>query len=207
MTTTHPAGDAAGPGGSWAGVVVGIVLAAGAGSRMGKPKALVRTAEGEPWLERATALLEHAGCSPVFAVLGAKADEARALLPSDGIATVVVAERWAEGMSESLRAGLMAASATSAGAALVTLVDLPGLPLPVLQRLLEEPATNNTVLRQAVYRGQPGHPVLIGRAHWPALLNSLDGDRGARRYLVAHGVDEVECGDLFDGSDVDTPAS
>ena len=205
MTTTDAAGDAAGPGGRRPGVA-GIVLAAGAGTRMGQPKALVRATDGEPWLVRATGLLQQVGCSPVFAVLGARADEARALLPADGVATVVVAERWAGGMSESLRAGLVAASATPANAALVTLVDLPDLPPAVLRRLLAGPAASDTVLRQAVYRGQPGHPVVIGRAHWPELLDSLHGDRGARRYLVAHNVNEIECGDLFDGSDVDTPA-
>jgi CTP:molybdopterin cytidylyltransferase MocA len=59
------------------------------------------------------------------------------------------------------------------------------------------------MLRQAVFGGRPGHPVLIGREHWTAVADALAGDRGARGYLVAHGVDEVECGDLFDGHDID----
>ena len=55
------------------------------------------------------------------------------------------------------------------------------------------------------FDGRPGHPVFLGRAHWPGLIDSLAGDEGARGYLAAHGVVEVECGDLATGRDQDTP--
>jgi CTP:molybdopterin cytidylyltransferase MocA len=189
--------------------VTGIVLAAGSGSRMGIPKALVLTADGTPWLSRASTLLTDAGCSPVLVVLGARAEEAQALLPSPaGVVRSVFAEDWAQGMAESLRSGLAAAAADSdsdsaSPAALITLVDLPDLPLVVVRRILDTPFDART-LRQAVYNGTPGHPVLVGRDHWASLAASLTGDHGARSYLVAHGVTEVECFDLFDGHDVDT---
>jgi CTP:molybdopterin cytidylyltransferase MocA len=177
--------------------VTGIVLAAGAGSRLGMPKALVRAADAEPWVARATALLQLAGCERVVVVLGAESRMARQLVPPR--ATVVVAEDWAQGMSASLRAGLAAATGD---AALITLVDLPELPVEVVRRVLRgRPA--RTDLRQAVYGGRPGHPVLIGAAHWHAVAATVEGDRGARPYLVEFGVDEVECGDLWDGNDVD----
>jgi CTP:molybdopterin cytidylyltransferase MocA len=183
-----------------AGSVTGILLAAGAGSRMGTPKALL-SSNGVPWLETATALLQDGGCRPVLVVLGGEAERARALLPPRDHTRVVIAERWAEGLAHSLRAGLAAAAGT---AVVVTVVDMPGLPASVLHRLLGQPVTAQT-LRQAVFAGAPGHPVVIGRAHWAALSAELDGDTGARRYLAAHGVVEVECGDLFDGRDIDTP--
>jgi CTP:molybdopterin cytidylyltransferase MocA len=178
--------------------LTGIVLAGGGGSRMGRPKALLSTSDGEPWLARATALLRAAGCDRVVVVLGAEAGRAATLVPA--AAVVVIADEWAIGMSESLRAGLAAATGD---AALVTLVDLPGLPLSVVQRVLTEPIEGNA-LRQAVFDGRPGHPVLIGREHWLPAADSLNGDHGARSYLVANGVTEVECGDLFDGHDVDS---
>jgi molybdenum cofactor cytidylyltransferase len=131
-------------------------------------------------------------------VLGAAADEARALVPAD--AAVVVAGRWAEGMGASLATGL--AALPEATAALVTLVDLPGLPAAVCRRLLTEPLTP-AVLRRAGYDGRPGHPVLIGAEHVAALAATLVGDRGGRAYLDRHGVRQVECGDLFDGADID----
>ncbi|MDO9496643.1 MAG: NTP transferase domain-containing protein, partial [Nocardioides sp.] len=100
----------------------GLLLAAGAGSRLGTPKALVHDAAGS-WLARATATLREGGCDDVTVVLGAGADEALSLLDGLGV-DVVIASDWAEGMSASLRAGLRALPA-GADAAVELLVDLP----------------------------------------------------------------------------------
>lgn len=178
--------------------LTGIVLAAGAGTRMGMPKALVRNPDGEAWVARAVSFLVESGCDRVVVVLGARAGEAAELVPPT--ADVVVAERWANGMSASLRAGLAAASGD---AVLLTLVDLPGLPASVGERVLRGGTTRES-LRQAVFDGRPGHPALIGADHWSELAAAVSGDRGARAYLAAHGVHEVECRDLFDGADVDS---
>lgn len=176
----------------------GVVLAAGAGTRAGGPKALLRMGDGTPWLEVAATMLLGAGCERVVVVLGAMATLARPLALIDARAEIVVADNWQTGMSASLRAGLAAASGD---AALVTLVDLPGMPVAVAGRIAAGAARAS--LRQAVYGGQPGHPVLIGSDHWVATAASLRGDRGARRYLVTHGVEEIECSDLWDGADRD----
>ena len=173
--------------------LTGIVLAAGSGARMGTPKALLRTADGRPWLSIATSLLRSAGCDPVLVVLGA------AIVDVPAGAVTVIAKDWADGMSASLRAGLRSASGD---AVLVSLVDLPELPLDVVKRVVAAPIDGAT-LRQAVFEGRPGHPVLIGRDHWAAVAEGLSGDSGARDYLVEHGVHEIECGDLFDGHDID----
>jgi CTP:molybdopterin cytidylyltransferase MocA len=183
--------------------VHGIVLAAGSGSRYGRAKALVRDADGTPWVQLAVELLRGAGSRGVTVVLGASAELARELVPM-GV-QVVVADEWESGMAASLRAGLSAADASDAVAALVTLVDLPDLPVSVALRVLDGGVTA-AVLRQATFAARPGHPVLLGRDHWPALVAGLSGDRGARSYLVAHGVTEVECGDLGSGFDVDVLA-
>jgi CTP:molybdopterin cytidylyltransferase MocA len=186
--------------------VAGIVLAAGAGSRAGGPKALRRDATGMPWLVRATTALRDGGCATITVVLGAEADRARALIPS-GVA-VVVAEEWADGLSASLRAGLAAAETAAetdaATAALITLVDLPELPAAAVARLVAQPLAATT-LRRAHYAGRPGHPVLIGREHWAAAAASATGDRGAGGYLTAQGAESVDCSDLWDGADVDAP--
>ena len=171
------------------------MLAAGAGTRHGGPKALV-----VPWLHDAVRLLLDGGCTRVVVVLGAAADEARALVPDDTRVTTMVAARWADGLGESLRTGLAHATGD---AVVVTLVDLPGTPVSVVARLTT--TWDRHTLRQAVYDGRPGHPVLIGADHCGPLSGTLTGDRGARGYLVAHGVVEVECGDLHDGLDNDEP--
>jgi CTP:molybdopterin cytidylyltransferase MocA len=179
-------------------VPTGLVLAAGAGRRFGGPKALARMPDGTAWTERAVRTLREAGCERVVVVLGAGAEQARPLLPPD--AEAVVAEHWAEGVGASLAAGL--AAVADADLVLVTLVDLPGLPLSAVRRVLgEHPARDS--LRRAVYGGRPGHPVLVGAAHLAGLAAGLAGDRGGRDHLAAAGVTPVECGDLFSGADQD----
>jgi len=181
--------------------VVGLVLAAGAGRRFGAPKALARTPEGLSWLRRAVATLRDGGCGEVVVVLGAGAGEALDLVPPE--ARVVVATRWQAGQSASLEAGLDAVAASSAEAAVVTLVDLPGLRPEAVRRVADGAVAHS--LRRATYDGVPGHPVLLGRDHWPALRMALRGDEGARDYLLGHGAAEVDCTDLGGGDDVDVP--
>ncbi|MBK4346346.1 nucleotidyltransferase family protein [Lacisediminihabitans changchengi] len=178
--------------------LTGIVLAAGAGRRMGAPKSLMRTVSGDPWSARAVDFLRESGCDRFIVVLGAEVERSSALAPVD--AEIVVAEHWEQGMSASLRAGILAASGA---AALITLVDLPELPSSVGQRVVGDTFSGST-LRRAVFLGRPGHPVLVGAEHWQPLIATLDGDRGAQSYLKANDALEIECGDLSDGRDIDT---
>ncbi|GAA1920488.1 nucleotidyltransferase family protein [Microbacterium aoyamense] len=177
--------------------VTGIVLAAGAGRRFGGPKGLARCADGTPWVALAVRALQDGGCDDVAVIVGAAADDIARIVPTD--ARVVVAEDWALGVSASLRAGLAAAS--DADAVVVSTVDTPDASPLAVARVLASGAE----LVQAVYRGTPGHPVVISRAHFAPLAAAVSGDRGARPYLVTHGVVEVECGDLSSGDDVDAP--
>lgn len=181
----------------------GLVLAAGAGTRFGGPKALARTPDGTPWVERAVRMLQDAGCSDVLVALGAAADEAAALVPP--AATIVRVGDWAEGLAATLRAGLAAAETLEADVLVITPVDTPEATPDAVRRVLDAAPEPRSALAQAVYGGRPGHPVLVGRDHWRPLATSLRGDRGARPYLLAHGALEVECGDLWSGADIDTP--
>lgn len=180
----------------------GLLLAAGAGTRMGRPKALVVDPDGTSWLVRAVTALRDGGCERVTVVLGAAADRARPLVPEG--CTVVLAEDWAEGMSASLRAGLRALEDTGTEAAIVTLVDLPDVSAAVVSRVLAAGAGPASLVR-ATYDGRPGHPVVLGREHWFGVRAAATGDVGARDYLANHALVEVECGDLARGHDVDVP--
>jgi molybdenum cofactor cytidylyltransferase/nicotine blue oxidoreductase len=62
-------------------------------------------------------------------------------------------------------------------------------------------------LAVATYDGVRGHPVLLGRDHWAGVAESVTGDEGARRYLAARGVAEVDCTGLADPADLDVPPS
>lgn len=179
----------------------GLVLAAGAGSRMGRPKALVHADDGEPWVARAVRVLRDGGCESVTVVLGAGAERARELVPAE--ADVVVAHDWSDGMSASLRAGLQALEGSTATAVLIHLVDLPDVGPDVVRRLAATGVWTGALAR-ASYSSRPGHPVLVGRDHWAGIVASAGGDAGAREYLRSRGAAEVECGDLAGGRDVDT---
>ena len=184
------------------GHLAGLVLAAGAGSRFGGPKALASDEHG-PWLPRAVSTL-LAACDHVTVVLGAEAEQAERMLAhaftADAPVATVVAESWAEGLSESLATGIRSLG-DAPHAVLVTLVDLPELRAEAVLRVARD--AHPAALRRAVYGGRPGHPVLLGAEHWPTLLEELHGDRGAGPYLKAHGAEDVDCTDLGGGGDVD----
>lgn len=199
--------------------VAGLVLAAGAGSRYGRPKALVVETTGEPWLVRAALALEAAGCDPILVVLGASGAEAESLLraASDRFERpdrlrVVQAQDWAAGLSASLDAGLdrlqrdkPETDGDAVTAVALVPVDVPDLNAAIVRRLVD--AVTPDTLRQAHFAGRPGHPVVIGREHWAPLRAALTGDTGARPYLVAHRVTAVPCDDLGTGLDVDEPST
>ena len=175
----------------------GLLLAAGEGRRMGTPKALVKD-----WLARGIDVLAEAGCSPVVVVLGAAEAKARALLHGRSVIVAAVAD-WSVGLGASLRTGIMALPADTP-AVVVTLVDLPDVGATVVRRVLEK-GTGPASLTRATYHRRPGHPVVLGRAHWPGILAAARGDVGARGYLERHLPVLVECADLASGRDIDLP--
>jgi CTP:molybdopterin cytidylyltransferase MocA len=191
--------------------VAALLLAAGAGRRLGMPKALMHDAGGVPWVERTAGRLVQAGCAPVVVVVGARAAEAAALVPPHLVppADVVEAAGWSEGMGASLRAGLvaLAARAPLPDAVLVALVDTPGMSVDVVHRVAAAAERGPSVLARAAFDGVPGHPVLLGRDHWDGVRAAATGDAGARDYLSRHAVQLVECGDVGNGVDVDTRAA
>ncbi|MGC4768423.1 nucleotidyltransferase family protein [Micromonospora sp. DT44] len=183
-------------------VTAGLLLAAGAGRRLGQPKALLPY-RGRLLVEHAADLLAAAGCRPVLVVLGAQADQirARTRLPD-----VVVNGDWASGMGSSLRAGLDSLTSSPAAAVVVTLVDQPDLTPEAVRRVARDATVES--LAMATYRdGRRGHPVLLGRDHWAGVAEAATGDRGARDYLHAHAtaVRLVDCADVADDTDVDLP--
>ncbi len=182
--------------------VAGLLLAAGAGTRLGRPKALVRDRDGTPWVERAAHVLQAAGAAPVAVAVGADADAVRACVPRGAL--VVDVGDWSDGMGHSLRAGLsgLATAALDVDAVLVMLVDTPGVGVAVARRLLDR--ASRRVLARAAYDGVPGHPVLLGREHWSEVIEVTVGDRGARDLLRERDVELVECGDVGFGDDIDT---
>jgi CTP:molybdopterin cytidylyltransferase MocA len=177
------------------GKAAGVLLAAGAGTRYGMPKVLAGNGD---WLNRAVAALDRGGCADVVVVLGAAGADA---VEMPAASRTVVAADWADGLSASLRAGLRAVDADFV---VVHLVDTPDVGGDVVRRVLDAALTSPSGLARAIYQGRPGHPVVLARRHWPALVDGLSGDVGAGPFLRARAdVVAVECGDLATGVDID----
>ncbi|GIJ69066.1 nucleotidyltransferase family protein [Virgisporangium ochraceum] len=181
----------------------GLLLAAGGGTRYGMPKALVSDG-GTLWVDRALGVLRDGGCAPLVVVIGAAAAEVRAQADL-GDAIIVENTGWADGMGSSLRAGLAALGPTAAPAVVVMLVDTPGITPDAVRAVGTHAAPGALAL--ATYGDRDGHPVLLGRDHWPGVVELATGDSGARAYLRNNPdtVVRVPCDRIADGADVDAP--
>jgi CTP:molybdopterin cytidylyltransferase MocA len=193
--------------------VAGVLLAAGEGSRFGRPKALIEV-NGRNLAERGADLLRSGGADPILIVTGA------AQIELGGTRTVYNPE-WRTGMGSSLRAALQAltgagdsgnADATAGGglnvgAVVVALADQPLVGPESVARLIAAYRAGAGVA-VAAYDGQPRNPVLLAREHWPEVIATATGDTGARAFLRARAdlVTLVECGDTGRPDDIDTPA-
>jgi nicotine blue oxidoreductase len=177
-----------------------VLLAAGEGSRFGRPKALVEL-DGLTLAERGVNLLRAGGANPILVVTGA------AQVELSGIETVFN-EEWRTGMGSSLRAALNAlADAPDVSAVVVALADQPLVGAGAIARLIDAYRGGASVA-VACYEGNPRNPVLLPREHWPEVIASATGDQGARAFLRARPdlVTLIECGDTGRPDDIDTAA-
>ncbi|WP_330233309.1 nucleotidyltransferase family protein [Nocardia sp. NBC_00508] len=182
----------------------GVVLAAGAGTRYGRPKVL---AEGGAWLRATVAALRDGGCDPVIVVLGATGPTPEIVDLPPGVHHVWAAD-WATGLSAALRAGLIAAARTPARYAVIMPVDTPDVGADVVARVVDAALAAPSGLARAVFYNTPGHPVVIAHKHWNAVCQEAVGDSGARTYLTGRNdMVCVTCDDLATGIDRDFPAT
>jgi len=186
--------------------VAGVLLAAGQGSRFGRPKALVEL-DGQTLAERGVGLLRAGGADPVLIVTGA----AQVELGAEAQVRTVYNAEWPTGMESSLRAALRALAEPNVGpdvgAAVVALADQPLVGAAAVSRLIAAYRAGASVA-VAGYDGKPRNPVLLAREHWPEVIAMAAGDQGARAFLRARPdlVTLVECGDTGRPDDIDTPA-
>nr|WP_202512731.1 nucleotidyltransferase family protein [Streptomyces sp. SID3343] len=182
-----------------------MVLAAGGGRRLGGRAKAGLVYRGRPLVEHGVAEVRAGGCGRVVVVVGADADAVLAVARLDGC-VVVRNPGWASGMGSSLAAGV-AALPTDADAVVVTLVDMPGVGAAAVRRLIDAYTAHDDLIA-AAYDGKRGHPVLFGRAWWTELAARAEGDAGARALLAEHRsrVRLIECADVAEPFDIDTPA-
>ena len=178
-----------------------LVLAAGEGSRLGRPKALVRL-DGELLVERSVHVGREAGCDPVVVVLGASARDVAQEADLEG-ALVLVNDAWPQGMGSSLRVGLRALKEIGVEHAVVLLVDQPAVTADIVRRVADAPDAPAVA---ASYGGRAGNPVRLRASIWDDVCAAAAGDVGARAWMRQHpnDVQVVACDDLGSDEDIDT---
>lgn len=184
--------------------IAAIILAAGASSRMGRPKQLLDWG-GRPLVRVAAEQALVARLDDVIVVVGGAGGAVAAALA--GLALHIVDNpAFAEGQSTSLRAGV-AALGPAVAAAVVMLGDQPFVTAAIVDRLIAEWRATGAAIVAPSYRGRRGNPVLFSRAIFPELL-AVAGDQGARAILAAHAADLrlVPFDDDRPLADIDTPA-
>ncbi len=168
--------------------IAGIILAAGASSRMGQDKALLRWGD-KTFLDHLLAALRNAETDPVRVVLGANADEVQKQI-SFGAGEVVVNPDWQKGMLSSLIAGLNSLPA-DVEAAVVCLVDHPCVSSTLIRALRENFRTGGKLIAIPTYQSRRGHPVLFSAKLFDE-LRAAPLEVGARHVVRRHADDILE---------------
>ncbi len=178
-----------------------LVLAAGASTRFGSPKQLVRL-QGRPLLHRAVANAAEIAGQAVLVVLGAHAAELAPLL-RHSTASVVVNRDWSEGIASSIRAGI-AHLPPSCDGVLLMLADQAAVTVEDLRRLAGVWRRQPEYIAASRYEATVGVPAIFPRSDFRELA-ALRGDRGARD-LLRRAADRVVAIELANaGIDIDTP--
>lgn len=182
----------------------GVVLAAGLGTRMGGPKALLE-ADGRTLLARAAESLAAGGCSPVLIVAAESMDAVRSAAAAAGTPVVAPDRPGAEPI-DSLREALAAVPDDAPGIAVLP-VDCPFVRPVTVKRLVERLSAGGPEAVVPVWRGVDGHPVVLARS----LFGRIAAERlaeGVRTLLAdpAVRVARVEVEDEAVTVDLDTPA-
>jgi molybdenum cofactor cytidylyltransferase len=170
------------------GPIVGVILAAGSSSRLGRPKQLLPLG-GRPVLAHTLANASAAALDAIIVVLGHEAATIQEQVDLSG-ALIVINEAYREGQSTSLRAGL-AALPPNTDAALFILGDQPLLGPAILDALIAARRSSAAPIVMPTYAGQRGNPVLIASALFPELA-TVTGDQGARGIIRAHAAEVQE---------------
>jgi molybdenum cofactor cytidylyltransferase len=163
--------------------IIGIILAAGEGRRLGGPKALLRL-DGQSFLARTAHLLAAGGAQRVVAVLGHQAERVRREAGPLGELLLAENPRYREGMLTSILCGLDQAEAFGADAVLIHPVDHPLIDPATVGRVVAALEVG-AVIAIPSFENRRGHPGGFAAAAWPA-LRAAAADRGARSVLADH---------------------
>ena len=177
-----------------------LILAAGMSRRMGSFKPLMEF-QGETLIGRVVRSLREAGASPIFVVVGCRAGDIRAHLAGEDVRFVENPDYASTQMFDSVKIGL-AQAVKECGRILITPGDAPLLSVPIIRRVMEEEAP----LVRPVYKGRPGHPVLLS-GDAARMLCLYQGEGGLRQAMesLPGPMTEIPVEDEAVYMDADTP--
>jgi len=189
-------------------MISGIILAAGASSRMGQAKAALpfgRT--GETVLSRIVSTLLAGGVPRAIVVSGAHIDAVRRAMPSHETRARVIEHRgWTQGQLSSLLAGLEAVDDSLLEAVLVTPVDVPLVSASTVAAVIGAWRRTRAPIVRPANGTRHGHPVMFDRSVFDD-LRTADPNVGAKAVFALHRdrVLNVEVDDAGAFEDIDTP--
>jgi len=159
--------------------IAGIILAAGASTRMGRAKQLLQW-QGKSLIERSVAIALEAGLWPVVAVLGSRAKQVEKVLETHQV-SIAYNKDWESGMGSSVATGLESALQINPdlSAACFLLTDQPYLHSDLIKAMLRVFKEKEVPGVAAAYEDTLGVPALFGKALFPELL-ALRGKKGAK---------------------------
>jgi len=184
--------------------VFAVILAAGAGTRMGRPKALVRIGP-QTFLEKVIQTITEAGVARLSVVLGHDAAEIERVHELGPLLTIHNPDP-SRGPISSIRAALAHPEVAGSAAILVHPVDHPLVRAETIRRLTERFAVGDAAIVVPCHEGGGGHPTLFGRAVYSELLRVPPGE-GART-VVRRDPDRVRRIEVADRGvrvNLDTP--
>lgn len=166
------------------------ILAAGESRRMGSPKALLDY-RGRTFVERLLDATRHPRVGISRVVLGAKAEEIRAQLPSVDPASIVVNQNWQSGQLSSIHAAIRNLPQGATEGLMLCPVDHPMISPAVVSELIAAFDATQKSIVLPVHEGRRGHPVIF-RASLYAELLKASIEVGARQLVWAHADEVVE---------------
>jgi len=159
-----------------------IILAAGAATRMGRPKQLL-SYQGRSLILHAVEVALASMSQPIIVVLGAYVEQIKPELMLKAV-QVVENSQWQEGMSSSIRAGISMLLKTNSklDAVIISLADQPLVSPQIFNQLIQSYQETQKVIIASKYNETTGVPALFSKALFPELMH-LEGDKGAKALI------------------------
>jgi molybdenum cofactor cytidylyltransferase len=187
--------------------IMGVILAAGNSTRMGKDNKLLKNVGDAPLIRNTAIEMLKSDLDSCSIVLGYQSDKVAAVIRDLNI-NLILNPMWEKGQASSLKAALNTLDTTYSDI-LIMLGDLPGIKSSHINKVIEEHLlTNNRKSKITIpsFKGRKGNPVIWGRSFFQDLSN-LEGDVGGRALFSEHpaAINIIEMDDPWVVTDTDTP--